>query len=102
MDSAHTGQQTLGVLLRAAKHPQPQGNAWGASHLTGSSMVPCPTKDAGGYETHLHHLLGQDGVAGQVLAQERGGNLLAVLQGLGWEPTVGQARGIEELVHLGR
>lgn len=64
--------------------------------------TPGPCQDAGEYETHLHHLLGQDGVAGHILAKEHGGNLLTVLQGLGWEPVVSQARGIEELVHLGR
>lgn len=55
-----------------------------------------------GHKTHLHQLLGQDGVAGRILSQEHGGDVLAVVQGLGWEPVVGQARGIEELVHLGR
>ena len=64
----------------------------------GPEWVPHPAED----KTHLHHLLGQDGVAGQILAQERSGDLLTVLQGLGWEPVVGQARGIEELVRLGR
>lgn len=61
-----------------------------------------PAKDEGRYETHLHHLLGQDRVAGRILVQKCGGNLLAVLQGLGWESIVGEARGIEELVHLRR
>lgn len=53
-------------------------------------------------QTHPHHLPGQDGVCGRVLAQERGGDVLTVLQGLGWQPVVSQAGGIEQLVHLGR
>lgn len=63
---------------------------------------PHPGSAQQGHKTHLHQLLGQDGVAGRILSQEHGGNVLAVGQGLGWEPMVSQARGVEELVHLGR
>lgn len=92
-------------------------NIWGCSELPTTSshgetlrMLPTalgpewvpPCQGCRERKTHLHHLLCQDRVAGRILSQERGGDLLTVLQGLGWEPMVSQARGVEELVHLGR
>lgn len=65
-------------------------------------QCPHPGSAQQGHKTHLHQLLGQDRVAGRILSQEHSGNVLAVGQGLGWEPMVSQARGVEELVHLGR
>lgn len=99
--SEHARQQYVGGLLSCQAPPamgKPRGRFPPCWVLNGYH----PAKDAGEYETHLHHLLGQDGVAGWIMGKDRSGNLLTVLQSLGWEPIVGQARGVEELVHLGR
>lgn len=112
---------SLGYLkvqkLHNRKHPWPLNNSipvWQVIPLmcagtqvksqTWQEPQRCPHPESAqqGHKTHLHQLLGQDGVAGWILSQEHGGDVLAVGQGLGWEPMVGQARCIEELVHLGR